>query len=325
MNKGKVIIAGGSGFIGGHLADFLAAQGYEPVILTRSPEALAGNRARQVKWDGQTLGEWVREIDGARAVINLAGKNVNCRYTPRVRDEINQSRMYAVRVMHEAIARCARPPRVLIQASSLPIYGDAGDRICDETAPPGMGFPVETCLLWEDEFNRVPTPDTRRVIVRIGFVLGPGGGVLKTLSRITRCFLGGTIGTGRQCISWLHIRDLCRIFAAAIEREEISGVINACTPTPLPNADFMRALRRAVNRPWAPPTPAWLVHLGSWIIRTEPCLALTGRRAIPRKLMDVGFEFQFRELGPALEDSLQRRARWRIEMEEPATIGSAPR
>jgi uncharacterized protein (TIGR01777 family) len=307
-DKRRIAIAGGTGFIGRAVFKHLLTRGYDVIVLTRSPRPREDG-VREEYWDGQTLGPWAKLVDGAHGVINLAGKNVNCRYTPRARDEMNQSRMLAVRVMHEAVARCAAPPKVLVQASSLPIYGDAGDRVCDESAPPGIGYPVETCLLWEGEFNRVPpTAETRRVMFRIGFVLGPGGGVLRTLSRLTRCFLGGTVGNGRQYISWLHIDDLCEMFRWAIEREEMSGVYNACTPNPLPNAQFMRELRRALHRPWSPPTPPWMVKIGAWLICTEALLALTGRRCVPKRLMEMNFPFQFLDVRSALADIYRARA-----------------
>jgi uncharacterized protein (TIGR01777 family) len=295
----KIIIAGGSGFIGRALARAIIAGGGDAVILTRSPRSVRAGRGAY--WDGRTLGEWTRELDGAAAVINLAGKNVNCRYTKRNLAEIDQSRVDAVTVMGQALAACANPPAVLIQASTTAIYGDAGDRWCDEVAPPGAGIPPATATQWEDAFARSATPPTiRRVLLRISFALGGDGGVLGMLAALARAFLGGRVGSGRQYISWIHIDDLVAVVLRAIEDPTMSGTYNVATPSPVTNAEFMRELRRALHRPWSPPTPAWAVRVGAFLMRTEPVLALTGRRVMPRRLIDAGFTFRYPTLPEAL-------------------------
>lgn len=308
MTRRKVVIAGGSGFIGRSLADILRNAGYEVVILTRNPRGgLEG--VREVAWDGRSIGPWAGEVDGAEAVVNLAGRNVNCRYTRKNLDEIDQSRVDAVRVMGEAIARCAFPPRVLIQASTTAIYGDAGERWCDESTPPGEGIPPRTATKWETAFAASPTPHTRRVVLRISFVLGPGGGVLRMLSMLTRCFLGGRVGSGRQFVSWIHQRDLDRVILRAIEDERMSGIYNVATPNPVTNAELMRALRRVHRCPWSPPVPTWAVRLGCFVLRTEPVLALTGRRAEVGRLLETGFCFESATLAAALEDVIAKPRR----------------
>jgi uncharacterized protein len=148
----RVVLAGGSGFLGTRLAEALSARHYEVVILTRRPRPGAG-AVRERQWDGETVTDWRTELDGAAAVVNLAGRSVNCRYTPQNRQEINESRVRSVGAIAQAIGQCVSPPPVWVQASSLAIYGDAGERWCDEAAPPGAGFPVETCLLWEKAFH----------------------------------------------------------------------------------------------------------------------------------------------------------------------------
>lgn len=301
----RVVLAGGSGFLGTRLAEELAARNYEVVILTRKPRQSSGS-ARERHWDGQSLAQWAAELDGATAVVNLAGRSVNCRYTPQNRRDINESRVRSTNVIRAAIAGCAAPPAVWVQASSLALYGDAGERWCDENTPPGEGFPVETCRLWERAFDDAVTPRTRKVLLRIGFALDKGRGALATLERLVRCFLGGTTGSGRQYISWIHWRDLNAMFLWAIERNDIAGVFNATAPNPVTNAEFMRELRRALHRPWTPPAPAPLVHIGSWMMRTEASLALTGRRCTPRRFLSSGFPFVFTDLGLALADIYNR-------------------
>lgn len=297
----RVILAGGSGFLGRSLSCVLANHGYEPIVLSRSPENVE-KPARGAYWDGTTVSEWASVLHGAAGVFNLAGKSVNCRYTPENRREINESRVNSVRAINEAVAQCADPPRVLVQASSLAIYGDAGARACDEAAPPGSGFPVETCLVWESAFDEHPTPRTRRVVLRIGFVLGPNGGALATLAALTRCFLGGTVGSGSQYISWIHQSDMNRMFLRALERDDVEGVYNATSANPVTNAEFMRSLRHALRRPWSPPVPAAFVRIGSRFMGTEPSLALTGRRCMPTRFTEQGFEFTFPYLDSALGD-----------------------
>jgi uncharacterized protein (TIGR01777 family) len=306
MSKGRVILAGGSGFLGRALAGEFLRAGYEPIILTRRV-GKSGSHVRQVAWDGRAAGVWERELEGAAAVVNLVGRSVECRHTPEHRREIVESRVRSVEAIGRAIRACAEPPRVLLQAASLAVYGDAGSRICDESAPAGRGFPVDVCLRWERAFHSTELPATRKVLLRIGFVLGRDGGALPMLARLARFYLGGTTGDGRQYISWLHVRDWCRLVLWCVEREDASGVFNATGPCPVTNAEFMCELRCALKRPWSPRVPAWLVRLGAFLLRTEADLALTGRRCLPERLVEKNFKFMYTNLESALADLLQPR------------------
>jgi uncharacterized protein (TIGR01777 family) len=306
-NKSNIVLAGGSGFLGKALAAALVGRGYPVAILSRSPRQRRTEGITEVLWDGKSAGKWMQFIDGAEAVVNLTGKSVNCRYTPASRREIIESRTGSVRALAAAIEQCAVPPKAWVQASSLAIYGDTGDRWCDEYAPHAGDFPAETCKLWEQAFDSVPLQATRKVILRISFALGRDEGALGTLAGLARWFLGGAVGTGRQYISWIHIADLTRMFLAAIEEGDVAGVFNASTANPVTNAEFMRQLRHVLKRPWSPPVPAWVARIGAWAMRTEASLALTGRRAAPRRFRERGFEFQFPELRPALDDLYGRR------------------
>jgi uncharacterized protein (TIGR01777 family) len=297
MKTRRIILAGGSGFLGKSLAPVLTGRGCEVVVLTRSPGP-SGSGVRDVYWDARNPGPWMECFEGADAVINLAGRSVNCRYTERNRREINASRVDSVRMVGEAIRRCAHSPRVWVQSSSLALYGDAGERWCDESAPEGSGIPAETCRLWEGAFKASPTPQTRRVLLRIGLVLAEGRGALQLLTPLAKLGLGGRAGTGRQFMSWVHGEDMNRIFEAALE--SLEGIFNVCAPQPVTNAEFMRELRRVLHRPWSPPVPVWAVHLGCWLMRTEPCLALGGRRCLPERLLQSGFTFKWPTLAAAL-------------------------
>ena len=299
--KPRVVLAGGSGFLGQSLAKVLLGKGYEVVILSRGAHR-EGSGIRQLHWDGETLGGWSESIDGAKAIVNLTGRSVNCRHTRENRREIMESRVNSVRVLGEAVARCTAPPEVWVQASSLAIYGDPGDRWCDEDASQAEGFSEEVCKRWEGEFSKVQAPGMRKVVMRIGIVLDKDQGALPVLARLAFFFLGGRVGSGQQYVSWIHVSDLTRMFVEAIERSEIAGVCNVTDPNPVTNTEFMRELRRVLHRPWSPPVPAWATRIGAFLMRTEPSLALTGRRCRPKRFLESGFRFEFPELRGALDD-----------------------
>jgi uncharacterized protein (TIGR01777 family) len=248
----------------------------------------------------------VKYLDGAEAVVNLTGRSVNCRHTSKNIREINESRVNSVRAIALAFDHIKNPPRVWVQSGSLALYGDTGGRWCDENAPIGQGEATETCKLWEGAFNSASAPKTRKVLLRIGFVLDRDGGALSVLGNLSKWFLGGMVGSGGQYISWIHIADMNRMFLEAIECEDLSGAFNATGPNPATNAEFMRELRRALHRPWSPPVPVWAVHIGSYFMRTEPSLALTGRRCTPKRFIEAGFKFRFQDLRDALTNLYPR-------------------
>ena len=298
-----VILAGGSGFLGQNLARFLVREGYSVVVLTRTPQR--DNAVRSIEWDGRTRGSWMRFISGAKAVVNLTGRSVNCLYDGKNRREILNSRLDSVRILGEAIRVAEQPPKAFIQATSLAIYGDSAERINDEYAPPGSDFSAEVCQRWEEVIHEIELSSTRRIILRLGLVLGRGGGVLAPLVRLTRFYLGGSIGNGRQYIIWIHVDDLSEMIRWSIERPDVQGIYNATGPSPVTNREFMRELRKVLNRPWSPPTPVFVVKVGAkFIMRTESSLALNGRRCIPKRFLQQGFEFQQPDLAQALRDIL---------------------
>ncbi len=298
--KRKAVIAGGSGFLGSSLAEILIARGWEVVVLTRHPDKLKQGHA--VKWDGYRVGPWREVLEDAEVLINLAGRSTDCRPTRANREAILMSRVHSVLVLGEALRQCDHPPKTWIQASSLAIYGNAGDRKCTEAAPVPEGFPMDVCVAWEEALGKAMLPGMRWVVLRIGFVLGQDGGALPVLARLARWGLGGTMGTGRQWISWLHLHDMDRLFVRAIEDETMQGVYNAATSTPLTNREMMQAIREVERRPWSPPTPAPLVHLGGWLFGSDPNIALTGRRCLPGRLTQERFQFHFESFPNALAD-----------------------
>ncbi len=303
--RSRVVIAGGSGFIGRHLSRRFIAAGYEVVVLSRS--AAAAHGARGVQWDGKTVGPWAQELNGAQGVINLAGRNINCRHTAGNMRAILESRVHSVHALAGALSQIQTPPPVFVQTSAVGIYGDAGDRICDESAPHGTDELAQICQQWENALTAV-TAAARKVVLRLGVVLGPDGGFFPMISRLTRLFLGGHAGSGNQFVSWIHINDLTHMFLAAVENTEVTGTYNACAPHPVMNRDFMRELRGVLNRPWSPPVPALAVRIGSWLMGSEAKLALVSQRALPRHFLTQDFPFEFPMLKPALADLLSPEA-----------------
>ena len=301
MNGKRIVIAGGSGFIGTALAREFSRRSYAVSVLTRSPRERRDG-VPEVLWDGEQLGEWIQCLDSAEAVINLTGKNINCPHTPENLRAIIGSRVNSVKAIALAIERVKTPPRVWVQAGAAGFYGDTEDLPCNESAPPGNGALAKVCADWETAFTNAQTPQTRKVTLRIGFVLGREGGALPVLTRLTKFFLGGTAGDGRQYLSWIHLADLTRMFAAAVEDENLTGAFNAVAPGAVTNAEFMRELRRVLHRPWTPPAPKLAVKLGARLMGSEPSLVLISQRCVPARFIAAKFRFNFTNLPTALEN-----------------------
>lgn len=297
----RVVIAGGTGFIGRALAAEFRARNYAVVVLSRKPRARDDGVA-EAGWSPGSIGEWIKHLDGAAAVVNLAGRNISCRHTPENVRELRDSRVNSVNAIAAALERTTRPPGTWAQAGAVGFYGDTKNRWCDENSPSGNDTLAGICRLWEAAFHSARAAQTRRVLLRIGFVLGRDGGALPALARLVKYFLGGTVASGNQFISWIHVEDLCRMVVEAVEREELTGTFNAVGPNPVTNREFMRELRCALHRPWSPPAPEWAVKLGARLMGTEPSLALVGCRAAPRRFLEAGFQFKFAKLHLALKD-----------------------
>jgi hypothetical protein len=305
MDSKRIVIAGGSGFIGTAIAQELLKRGYEVVVLTRTPRE-RGDGIKEVEWDGVHLGEWLQFLDGAEAVVNLAGRSINCRHTPENLREIIASRVNSVNALAAALGQVNTPPRVWVQASAVGFYGDTKENLCDENSSVGNDPLAGICRQWEAAFAASNLTKTRKITLRIGFVLGRNGGALPVLARLTKLFLGGAVGNGRQFISWIHLADLVRMFVAAVGQENLVGTFNAVAPNPVTNAEFMRELRRVQHRPWSPPAPVFAVKIGSRLLGSEASLALVGQRCAPEKFLAAGFEFQFSRLRAALENFYPR-------------------
>lgn len=315
----KIVIPGGSGQIGTVLARAFVADGHEVVVLSRK---LGQAPWRIVEWDGETLGQWVAEFDGADAVINLAGRSVNCRYGSRNRREIKESRVKSTRAVGQAIAESTRPPRVWLQASTATIYAHRYDAPNDEATgilggdepnvPDTWRFSIDVAKSWEQATNEAITPQTRKVLLRSAIVMSPDrGGAFDYLLRLVRWGLGGKHGDGRQFVSWIHDHDFVRAVFWLIDHD-LFGPVNLASPNPLPNVEFMRDLRNAWRSRIGLPATEWMLELGTWLMQTESELVLKSRRVTPSRLMASGYEFQFPSWSDAALD-LCRRWRSRVE------------
>lgn len=300
----RIVIAGGSGFLGMNLARWLADRGHHVTILSRSAPLTGPWQHRA--WDGRSLGDWSDAIDGCHAVVNLAGRTVDCIKNALHKDQILRSRVESTRVLGEAVRAAKQPPKVWVQMSTAHIYGDS-ELPCDESSPLGYGLAPDVGQAWEAAFDEASPGGVRRVIVRTSFVLGRSGGALPKLSRLARLGLGGTIASGKQGMSWIHETDMNRVFEASIFDESMPALFIASGPEPVSNRVFMKSLRQAVRMPVGPPAFEWMIRIGApLLLRTDPELALYGRYVYPRALTEHGFTFEFPDLDAALADLLRK-------------------
>lgn len=297
----KIIIAGGSGLLGSALTEHFLSNDNYVIILSRS-DPFKEQMIESVYWDGSTFDKWINSLNGADFLINLTGKNLNCRWTKTNRDEIIESRTSSVIALGEALKKIQDPPKKWIQVSAVGYYGDTGSDASVEESPPGKGFVAEVCRKWEDAFNKYSFDKIDTKIVRIGNVLTRKGGMLEPLTLLTKFFLGGRTGSGNQFISWIHIDDLISIFEFLIENENSKKVFNAVSPEPVTNNDFMTALRKVYSRPWSPPAPAFGVKLVSKIIGVPGDLILDSSKVLPKNLLEENFNFHFTDLQTALNN-----------------------
>jgi hypothetical protein len=324
----KLVIPGGSGQVGTLLARAFHAEGHEIVVLSRRP---ASAPWRTVAWDGENLGDWVAELDGAEVVINLAGRNVNCRYTAANRRLILDSRVNSTRVLGAAIAQAHPAPRLWLQASTATIYAHRYDAPNDEAtgriggfepgAPRPWTFSIEVARAWEQAVDEAQLPRTRTVKMRSAITLSPDpGGIFDTILRLVRLGLGGRHGDGQQFVSWVHYEDFIRAVKWLIDHPQIQGPVNIAAPFPLPNDSFMQILRQAWGSPVGLPATRWMLEIGALILQTETELLLKSRRVVPGKLTKAGFRYRFPDWDPAARDLCRQWRRRR--QQELAQAGS---
>lgn len=314
----KIVIPGGTGQVGTLLARALHRDGHDVIALARSPVEAPWP---VVRWDPERLGDWACALDGADAVINLAGRSVNCRYNAKNRHAILQSRVDSTRIVGRAIARAKRPPATWLQASTATIYAHRYDAPNDDEsgilggreadAPDTWRFSIDVCTAWERALDEADVPGTRKVKLRSAVILTPDrGGIFATILALVRCGLGGTAGDGRQYVSWIHDEDFVRAIYWLLDRPEMAGSVNLASPDPLPNREFMATLRRAWGIPVGLPASRWMLELGAFVIRTETELLLKSRRVVPSRLLRDGFTFTFPDWPGAARDLC---ARWQAQ------------
>lgn len=292
----KVILAGGTGFIGQYFETRLKDQGYEVKIISRNN--------KHISWEDSSL--ITEALEGSELLINLAGKSVNCRYDEMNKKEIINSRVQTTSILGEAILACDKPPKLWINSSTATIYRHAEDRpMTEENGEIGSGFSVEVATTWEETFFKFDLPKTRKIALRIAIVLGKNGGVMTPYRNLVKFGLGGVQGKGNQMFSWIHVEDLFRIILYLNERKDLEGVFNCSAPAPVTNRELMEILRRKMNVPFGLPSPKWMLELGAKFIKTETELVLKSRWVLPDRLEREGYTFQYKTLNETVQDILQ--------------------
>ena len=303
----KVVLAGGCGYLGGVFAAYYRHLAKEVIIFSRQFK-MSDLNVRTVVWDTKTEGSWQKELEGADMLINLCGKNVNCRYTKKNQEEILASRLISTKLLCQVISKMEHPPKLWINITSATIYRHAEDRPQDEaTGDIGYGFSVDVCRAWEDAFFNSVTSSTRKIALRMGIVLGGSDSVFPRLLNLVKFGLGGRQGDGQQYVSWVHELDAAKSTEWLINHPELEGVINCTAPAPVKNYVLMRVIRKAFGVPAGMPSPAWLLAIGAWLIGTETELILKSRWVLPKRMLESGFSFIFPEIEPAVKDILSTK------------------
>lgn len=311
----KIVIPGGSGHVGAVLIRHFLNQSYEISVISRRDFSYPG--VKTLLWDGESVGDWAAEIDGADVVINLAGRSVNCRYNSSNLNQMMESRLRSVRAVGEAIRQAVIPPKVWLQSSTATIYAHRYDAPNDETtgilggdekgAPRTWNESIKIAKAWEAETLKIETPKTRKVLMRSAMTMSVDvGSVFDVFSSLARRGLGGRLGDGRQFVSWIHEQDFARAISFLIEHDEMDGAVNVCSPNPLPQSEFAKDLREAWGVKFGLPASKWMVEIGTWAMRTESELVLKNRRVVPTRLAEAGFKFDYPEWKSAVRDLAAR-------------------
>jgi uncharacterized protein (TIGR01777 family) len=296
--KMKIVIAGGTGFIGNYFEEKFANLGYEVIIISRQPQHLSWTDRASI----------VKALENAEMLINLAGKSVNCRYDEKNKKEILLSRTETTHILGHALLACKNPPSLWINSSTATIYRHAEDRpMTEESGDIGTGFSVDVAKAWEESLFTFDLPQTRKVALRMAIVLGKNGGVMEPYRNLVRFGLGGVQGSGDQMFSWVHVEDVFRIILFLQENKQLNGVFNCSAPQPITNREFMTQLRKSMDRKIGFPSPKWMLEMGAVFMRTETELILKSRWVVPDRLEKEGFHFTFRTIEEALQNILKRQ------------------
>ncbi|MGG1921791.1 TIGR01777 family oxidoreductase [Chryseobacterium sp. NRRL B-14798] len=297
----KIIIAGGTGFLGENLEKYFSEKGYQVYILTRKP-----HRKNEIYWDARTIGEWKNSLENADVLINLTGKSVDCRYHEKNKQEIYSSRIDSTRILQEAVDQCSEKPKIWLNASSATIYVHSENHLnTEENGIVGDDFSMNICKSWENEFFAVKNEEIRKVALRTSIVLGNTGGAFPKLKMITKLGLGGKQGGGNQMVSLIHVDDFCRAVNCIIQNENLSGTVNITAPNPLSNQSMMRKLRNKIRIPFGLNAPVWQLEIASIFLNTETELLLKSRNVYPEKLIKNGFKFSYSTFDEAILNLLE--------------------
>lgn len=299
MKLKKIVIAGGSGFLGQIIVKRFKEKTEEIVLLSRSSKRQQDN-VRTVVWDGKNAGDWTKELNGADVLINLTGKSINCRHNDANKKELLSSRIDATEILGKAIEICELAPKLWINASAAALYIPGSKPNTEKDTLFGNGFMEEMCIRWEASVLKSKCPQTRKIIMRITLILGKDGGVFPVLTGLTEKGLGGQAGSGKQMMSWMHEDDFLNAINWFIENENANGVYNMASPQPISNKDFMALLRKNTNALLGLPAPAFAIRLASVFMQSEPGLVLNSVHVLPQKLLDNGFHFKFAQAEDAI-------------------------
>lgn len=298
----KLILGGGTGFLGQALIKYFENTFDEIVVLSRS-KSYKTPHVKYIQWDAKSFGIWCEELEGADVVINLCGKSVDCRYTEKNKAEIFSSRLDSTEIIGKAISKCNIPPKVWINGASATIYRHSLDTPMTEIdGEIGSGFSVEVCKAWEKMFNQFNVPETRKVNLRISMVLGNTGGVFPALLNLVKKGLGGNMGKGNQQVSWIHIDDFCRMVEWLIKNNQASGIYNSVALKPVENRVLMSMLRKRTHRWFGLSATKWMLEIGAFFIRTETELILKSRYVVPDRILQEGFVFKYSTIETCLEN-----------------------
>jgi uncharacterized protein (TIGR01777 family) len=299
----QIVIAGASGFIGKALMAAFKAKGWRVVAVSRSASSLGADQT--VAWRDDPASPLGTALSESEALINLSGRSIMTRFTPKTMDEIRSSRVETTQMLARLMGELKSKPQVWVNASAIGIYGDRGEKVLTEASQIGTGFLPDACDDWEKSIFQADLPEVRRAAIRIGIVLGQGGGAFEQLSKVTKLMAGSALGDGRQYLSWIHLEDLVRMFVWAVETDGVCGPINGTAPNPVTNAEMMAAFRSAYGRPFVPPAPSFVLKMVMPMLNMEASLLLEGQRVVPELALSKGFTFNYPRLDGAMAQLVQ--------------------